>query len=239
MFEGRYEEKKKYYDKKNGIYALKKEVAISSNAPYFALFIGKGVPGATHDFTIYQTNVSTYSKYLKIAEIDTFNNPEVKNQNYWSLLADKGYIGKVNNQEYKKITPLKSNQIGYNEAQNKRISRWPIFGNNFYYIRARVYVECFFGRLTQKFKITTDYRFDHILFDTDIDNCILLVNEDIEIDPLLLQNEEVFYQKYLSNLKKKKEEVKKKREDAYEKTKSREQEIHSQYENLNKEFEDN
>ena len=41
---GRFEEAKKYFDYKNSIYALKKEIGIMPKSPYFALFYSDGDP---------------------------------------------------------------------------------------------------------------------------------------------------------------------------------------------------
>jgi hypothetical protein len=39
---GRFEEQKHYYDGKNKMYAVKKEVAVMAHAPHYALFFSKG-----------------------------------------------------------------------------------------------------------------------------------------------------------------------------------------------------
>ena len=47
---GRFEEAKKYFDYKNSIYALKKEIAVMPKPPYFALFYSSGDPGCNKMF---------------------------------------------------------------------------------------------------------------------------------------------------------------------------------------------
>jgi hypothetical protein len=59
---GRFEEAKAYWDGKNGIYALKKEVCVMASPPHFAMFASKAFLGSTHD---YYLNYREYLPYLK------------------------------------------------------------------------------------------------------------------------------------------------------------------------------
>lgn len=58
---GRFDEAKIYFDVKNHIYALKKEVAVQAKAPHYALFYHKATPGSVHD---YETLKKTYKTYI-------------------------------------------------------------------------------------------------------------------------------------------------------------------------------
>lgn len=139
---GRFSESKRYFDKKNGIYCFKKEVAVSSTKPHFALFISKGFPGAVHDITIYNQNYKNYIPYLKITDQEKKENPSLTDRGYFDLIADKGYfnlyfiiiscsiqrilgyIGEIQNQPFVKITPLRTNMRGYSATTNKSISKY-------------------------------------------------------------------------------------------------------------------
>ena len=58
---GRFEEAKTYFDAKNGIYALKKEVAVSASPPHYALL---AQVGSIHDYTTFKSNYECYLDYL-------------------------------------------------------------------------------------------------------------------------------------------------------------------------------
>jgi hypothetical protein len=51
---GRFEEAKVYWDGKHSIYALKKEVAILSTEPHYALFFQKICVGSTHEYEMHK-----------------------------------------------------------------------------------------------------------------------------------------------------------------------------------------
>lgn len=53
---GRFEEAKHYWDAKNHIYALKKQVAVMAHEPHYALFLSPGVVGSQHDYTTFKVN---------------------------------------------------------------------------------------------------------------------------------------------------------------------------------------
>src|ERR1700733_14903890 len=69
---GRFEEVKTYFDAKNCIYALKKEVAVSASPPHYALFVQKAEVGSMHDYAIFKSNYQYYLNYL-------MKTPEEKN----------------------------------------------------------------------------------------------------------------------------------------------------------------
>ena len=51
---GRFEEVKSYWDEKNHIYALKKQVAVLAHEPHYAMFVSPGVIGSQHDYTTFK-----------------------------------------------------------------------------------------------------------------------------------------------------------------------------------------
>lgn len=92
-------------------------------------------------------------------------------------------------------------------------------------------VECFFGRMVNLFKMTTDYRLDQTKFDVDVDNCIYLTNEDIESNELK-EEDRMFFKKYLKDLVLKKDEVSQKRREGYFKTKEKAESIQKEYQSI-------
>lgn len=85
-----YREAKLYYDGKNGIYAIKKQVCVLARSPHYALFISPGYAGSTHDFTILKDTYDEIGLYLE--KTDSEHNDEDSSDS-WSILMDKGYIG--------------------------------------------------------------------------------------------------------------------------------------------------
>jgi hypothetical protein len=61
---GPFEEVKSYFDVKNGIYGIKKEVTVSAHPPHYALFISPYHHGAEHDFSIHKKEHGPYVTYL-------------------------------------------------------------------------------------------------------------------------------------------------------------------------------
>jgi hypothetical protein len=53
-----------YYDRKNHIYDLKFEVAISAMPSYYCVFVGDHMPGSIHDFEIMKKRYHRYLEYL-------------------------------------------------------------------------------------------------------------------------------------------------------------------------------
>ena len=57
---GKFQESKRYWDGKNKIYALKKEVAVMATDPHYALFTCSYEIGSTHDYNIHKR---VYDRY--------------------------------------------------------------------------------------------------------------------------------------------------------------------------------
>ena len=203
---GRFEEAQIYYDTKNGIYALKKEVAVMAKEPHYALFSSKAFIGADHDYKHFKNNYSMYLEYLKkdLEEKRLIDDPYA----FWSICADKGYIGPASDTpEIRRIVPKKAPRTTAEKKENEEISK------------IRVKVECFFGRMTSKWVITRHvYRLDHSRFDMDLDNCILLTNEIIKKQSLVEQDRE-FLLKSIQARTQQQEEARNKRRASYEKYK--------------------
>src|SRR5215210_7779752 len=63
--------------------------------------------------------------------------------------------------------------------------------------RARVLVECYFGRLYRKFSVFGHiYRYDHQNVDIDFENACWLINEDVMVSELSVDDGD-YYQKCL------------------------------------------
>ena len=87
---GRFEEAKAYYDGKNGIYGLKKEVAVMASEPHFALFMQKGQLGARHDYAILKETEASYESYTTKTKQEALAlRPDQDKQ--WAILCDNGY----------------------------------------------------------------------------------------------------------------------------------------------------
>jgi hypothetical protein len=89
----RFEEAKAYWDGKNKIYALKKEVAVMAQPPHYALFSQKGEIGSTHDFAILKKTYSSYLPYLQKTNAENSLLPMDQNSQLWACILDMGYIG--------------------------------------------------------------------------------------------------------------------------------------------------
>jgi hypothetical protein len=181
-----YCEAKPYWDGKNAIYALKKEVAVTAHAPHYALFAQPATRGGVHDFTIFKEHFSTYLPYLVKTAAERIALATDQDNEAWAVLADKAYYT-INNQQdspgIRRITPLRKAKLTLAERQrNEKISR------------LRVPVECFFGRMQKKWAITEGrYRLDHEHFDQDFEICMWLTNEEIRSGVNLEQSDYDYY----------------------------------------------
>lgn len=144
---GTWDESKIYWDGKNKIYGLKKEVAISSNFPYQALFIEKSKPASFHDYRIFKENYFKFVPYLQKSFEETQKFPETELS--WSILCDLGYIGpEMDTPGLRKIV-IPNSDDSLNDSINSTRLR-----------SLRVQVERFFGRLYKSwFILFYPYRF--------------------------------------------------------------------------------
>jgi len=90
---GRFEEAKSYFDVKHGIYALKKEVAVSASAPHYALFFQQAQVGSIHDYAIFKSNYQCYLSYLLKTHEEKNLIRTDSNEPSLAILGDRAYIG--------------------------------------------------------------------------------------------------------------------------------------------------
>lgn len=182
----RFEEAKRYWDSKNHIYAIKKEVAVLANSPHYALFLHKGEVASRHDYSIFKDNYAFYLDYLSKTTEERARIPTDRGAPNWAMLLDRGYIGPdTDTPTLRKLTPKKVPRSTAERAANKELDS----------IRAPV--EMFFGRLNRLWAVVRNtYRWDHATFDVDFDICCLLTNEHIKANAL----EEIDGQFYLQRV---------------------------------------
>jgi len=181
---GRFEEAKAYYDGKNGIYGLKKEVAVMASEPHFALFMQKGQLGARHDYAILKETEASYESYTTKTKQEALAlRPDQDKQ--WAILCDNGYQGPERDTPHiRRIFLQRSSHVLSQQMQNEELAK------------LRVPVECFFGRAKGLWPILhTTYRGDHSFFDADIDITLLLTNEHIKNGRGLFPDDQVFFAK--------------------------------------------
>ena len=170
----RFEESKIYWDGKNHIYALKKEVAVMASKPDYCLFLQKGVVGSKHDYEYLKTTYHSYIPYIQKTSEEFILLQTDQTHQSWGALFDKGYIGREGDTPgLRRITPKKNPSTFSNQAENTEKNK------------IRVPIECFFGRLQKLWKLFRGiYRWDHQHFDFDFDNCVMLTNEHIQRNSL-------------------------------------------------------
>jgi hypothetical protein len=205
----RFGEAKHYFDGHHFVYGLKTEIAITSARPH--VFVAKSpyYPGSVSDYTIHKENYGRYYDYLHKTPDERHWNRDDPREPNWAILADKMYVGPAADTPHiRRITPIKGAKITpQQKATNKEKSK------------ARVYIECFFGRLYRKFPMFSGiYKLDHQNFDMDFENACLLINEDITVSALAIKDGE-FYQKLLDERLERYHNEEKKRKADYEKFK--------------------
>jgi hypothetical protein len=85
---GRYQEAKSYFDAKNQIYALKKEIVVMTSPPHYALFSAPAQEGSKHDYTIHKEIFGTYLDDLqKTREEKAMIFSDSKNAS-WAIFLD-------------------------------------------------------------------------------------------------------------------------------------------------------
>lgn len=167
---GSFNESKSFFDGKNHVYGLKKEVAVMAQEPYYALFASKGVFGSVHDYTILKEGYDKYLSYLLKTPEETTQLPLDSTIRCWAALFDNGYVGPVTDTPgLRRVVVPRASHVPSQQAIREEL------------IRLRCPVERFFGRLCQLWRICRGrYQWAHERFDSDIDICILLTNEHIK-----------------------------------------------------------
>ncbi len=176
-------EAKIYWDGKNHIYGIKKEVAVMAHPPHYALFSSTGFVASKHD---YQYHKESFERYLPYLAKTTEESHQLRNDTAepsWAALFDSGYVGPPTDTPGMRRIFVKKGNLGLQEQMlNKELCT------------IRNPVEQFFGRVWKLWKVARGvYRWDHRHFDVDIDVCILLTNEHIKRHDLV----ELDYRLYL------------------------------------------
>jgi len=194
---GRFTEAKVYFDGKNKIYGVKKEIAVMAKAPHYCLFSQPYYVGSTHDYLILKKTYPSYLTYLAKREGE---GPADDGQPSWAILGDKAYVGPdTDTPQLRKIAIQRAPPNAAARERNRQLSS------------IRVKVECFFGRCCRLWSIFRGiYRWSHEHLDEDINIMLLLTNEHIEKNNLVVLERE-FYLKSLDKKTKKSEEKQRKR----------------------------
>lgn len=158
---GGFNDVKTFFSNKHKIYCVKKEYGHLPNGK--VAFVSKFYPGSKHDYNIFLNNITIYKNFLRK------NNG---NNEYWKIMADKGYEGA--NTHIPSVLPKKGTNLTSSDIrENSRISRCRIICENFY---GRMKVLWGAARL----KINKDLK----NYDDVIMICVSLTNYHIDIHPL-------------------------------------------------------
>lgn len=197
---GRFEEVKSYWDAKNCIYALKKEVAVMASAPHYALFVQKGYPGSVHDYTIFKESYNSYAEYLRKTTQEKQALLADNSDNRWAILGDRGYVGQEKDTpSVRRIFITKNAVTQAAQTRNNELST------------IRVHVEQWFGRLKKLWKfVRSPYKLDHADFDNHFMILTLLTNEHIR-NYSLNEEDVIYYRNLIVEQKKKYDQVREKR----------------------------
>ncbi len=150
----------------------KKQVAVEASAPHRAIFISPSVNGNVADRTILRQYYEQLVEYLKKTDQEKEYFPP-GTPGTWSIVGDSAYIG--NNAETPGVrclaiprTNMANSAIELQELNEAKLKR--------------VVVERFFGRLKGLWGICRDrYKYAYESFNMNIDTCILLTNQHIEL----------------------------------------------------------
>jgi len=88
---GRFEEAKVYWDGKNKIYALKKEVAVLACSPHYAIFSGPAFVGSEHDYSFFKKGFQKYKDYLTKTPQEKHQMARDLSEHSWAIFCDSGY----------------------------------------------------------------------------------------------------------------------------------------------------
>jgi hypothetical protein len=203
-----FDEAKIYFDRKNRIYGLKTEVAMSVQAPHYCTHVSNSVPGSVHNLELFKQGYERYLPYL--LKLPAKHMALVGDQNncYWALLCDKGYISPDDaSPDVHWICPVKNPQ-SHNDCIMNNLKA-----------HKNMMIECFFGRLLGLFNIfQACYQWSHSHFDDDLLICCGLTNEIIST-LALSEMDYCLYQAMLEKRVQEYEEKKRKRkqeQDSYQ-----------------------
>jgi len=161
------------------------------------MHVSSGHPGARHDLEVFRSNSDEYKTFLQKEELED-------DDAYWSMMADKGYIGADTIEGIVAVVPFTKMRGNLSRAQkefNKKLGR------------ARVISENFYGRLKTLWGIMRDkYQGDRARYPTIFLNCVALTNFHVSKNPLR-NAEGKWYHDHLRALRQEAEQKKKKRQD--------------------------
>ncbi|KAL6057928.1 Nuclear pore complex, Nup214/CAN component [Balamuthia mandrillaris] len=185
------EESKLYYDEKNRIHALKKEVAVMASPPHLALFAFPGAAGSRQDHSILKEHYAAYIPYLtKTAAEEALLQPVDGEEACWSALFGSRYAwcNALDTPGLRRVVLKKRSELRTNEGRLEDRELAAIHAP----------VECFFGRMHRLWALLrTPYPYDRSKFDTDIDLVILLTNEHVLGVQPLAEEDQRFYRAHL------------------------------------------
>ena len=132
---GPFESCRSYFDGKQRIYALKKEISVLANPPHYAMFSSPAAVGSEHDYVLLKNGYHRYLSYLRKRPDERVGLPDDDND-CWAALFDNAYRGPSDdtNGLRRIVIPRKSSN-GAEEVARTELSR------------IRVPVEQFFGRM--------------------------------------------------------------------------------------------
>lgn len=206
---GRFEEAKIYFDGKNKIYALKKEVGVLAYPPYYALFFQKGRVGSQHDYSIFQGTHEGYAPFLKKTPREQVELGGDRDSR-WAIVLDKAYVGPENDTPHvRRLFISKNPRTEAERARNRELSK------------IRVHIEAWFGRMKNLWKFARDvFSHDHRSFDEHFEIMALLTNENIQAMELGPEDRK-YYRSYLKERRNSAEEKEAKRKRQSESSRAR------------------
>ncbi len=135
---GRFEDAKTYWDGKNKIYALKKDVCVRAAPPHYVVFSSPASVGSEHDYTAFKRNYHKYKEFLLKSPQERSMLPRDSGERAWAILCDSGYTGDpLDTPGLGKIALKKPSQVMFPTERREQQEL----------ARLRVPIECIFGRL--------------------------------------------------------------------------------------------
>lgn len=177
-----FDEAKIYFDGKNGIYGLKKEVGVMAHSPHYALFFTPKQVGSMHDYTIHKNHFAQYLEYLEKEPDESVVLATDHASSSWAALMDKGYVGPPSDTPGLRRIAIQRGRLPPAASVEREALK-----------RIRVPIERWFGRQQSLWHIIRGpYRWDHTHLDTDFEVCGLLTNEHIRRLDLQEQDREFY-----------------------------------------------
>jgi len=175
-------------------YCMKMQVVVTPRTPVLAVAMGNIFPGSIGDIVPYKKILRQLDDYLRVQDDDELAKVD-EHPAHYAILADKGYIGRVQ-AAHGKITPKKAPKTTVDKQRNKLLST------------SRVVIEQFFGMRSKLWAITMcRYPFDDESRQIDFQTVILLTNEVVyERNLELTEEDRLFYHQFVDLLRSEREE---------------------------------